>query len=201
MALFFKHSFVGAICWMSDLITHMLSRMIRHELTWIGKYPLYVLAHSGTGSPGNWITRPWLIYGSGEKWTHLLWWCMMNIWTFEKLQGFKDTKCSCHILSMVHAYRLVFYPSWMRCCPCFPICNNQILGTSEPTMCEFTAPSSRSDTLHYLHSTPSCTNHILLMEDIRNPGFHRLIGRIFLYLRNFWVLYVSDHLRYFSRRM
>ena len=43
------------------------------------------------------------------------WWCMVNIWTwtFEKLQGFKDGKWRCHILS-VNGSWLGFYPSWMQ---------------------------------------------------------------------------------------
>lgn len=146
------------------------------DSTWIGKYPLYVLAHSGTGSPGNWITRL-------EKWTHLLWWCMMNIWTFEKLQGFKDTKCSCHILSM-NAYRLLpimnaknYMLSYCNNLPGRDFRANDVWVHNgyimfwEPTMSVMLKlqgpPALVTIALSPLH--PISTNHILLMEEIRNP--------------------------------
>ena len=75
----------------------------------------------------------------------------------------------------------------------FPICNNPKEGDFRANdVWVHQGPPALVAQLHYLHSTPSCTNHILLMEDIRNPGFHRLIGRIFLYLRGFFGFYTSQ---------
>lgn len=138
------------------------------DSAWIGKYPLYVFAHSGTGSPGNWITRPWLIDGSGEKWTHLLWWCMMNIWTFEKLQGFKDTTragfrifcpCSRGQVGFLPIMNGLMYHG-------FPIVNCPKVGTTQSQRC-VSLPTGIPC------QGPPALVTFLLGEPRPHPGLHR----------------------------